>query len=199
LAALWLDELAILDPVAASWDTVGADHIARDAAQELKDAGILEIVTTATVLSKYERPFAEAIRRDMADRDFLICVSQARDKLGWMARRIEAEPWSEEFAKELEHKTIPDIADALTEAGRARDSWFKTGRGRSILKATGIAVGAATAILAFFPTPATPVAWAVAGLGVISGAAVPGAEQLLEWRGGKKSVQENGLHYLLKV
>ena len=116
-----------------------------------------------------------------------------------MARRIEAEPWSDEFAKELEHKTIPDIADALSEAGRARDSWLKSGRGRSILKAAGIAVGTAAAVLAFFPTPAMPVALAVAGLGLVSGTAIPGAEWLLDWRDGRKTVQENGLHYLLKL
>jgi len=32
VAALWFDKLVILDPVGASWDTVGADHLARDAA-----------------------------------------------------------------------------------------------------------------------------------------------------------------------
>ncbi len=45
VAALWFDKLVILDPVGASWDTVGADNIARDGVRQLKDAGILEIVT----------------------------------------------------------------------------------------------------------------------------------------------------------
>lgn len=40
VAALWFDKLVILDQVGASWDTIGADHIARDALWELKDAGI---------------------------------------------------------------------------------------------------------------------------------------------------------------
>jgi hypothetical protein len=31
VAVLWFDKLVILDPVGASWDTVGADHLARDA------------------------------------------------------------------------------------------------------------------------------------------------------------------------
>jgi hypothetical protein len=40
-----------------------------------KGAGILEIITPATVLAQYEKPIAEAIRRDMADREFLVlCV-----------------------------------------------------------------------------------------------------------------------------
>src|SRR5262245_61227979 len=47
VAALWFDELFILDPVGASWDTIGADHIARDVVRQLKDAGILEIATPA--------------------------------------------------------------------------------------------------------------------------------------------------------
>jgi hypothetical protein len=70
VAALWFDRLVILDPVGASWDTVGADHVARDAVRLLKDAGILEIVTPATVLAKYERTVADSIRRDMADDEF---------------------------------------------------------------------------------------------------------------------------------
>ena len=404
VAALYFDKLTILDPVGASWDTIGADHVARDAVRLLKDAGILEIVTPATVLAKYEAPIAEAIRRDMSDREFLdLCeaqsrasgkqrwtlslakvpqdlqtdqkmrhlmgdfarevllnseprtrgaddyvaydetevgaileqaarlrslrepapevhvfdeyregydgdveyryadfplalgeaimmnhalfagllhagatpitddpfhnralslklrrasqdpvvqkaqadrararqlkadllaattltdtqlslpvlspgtpleevleyrqqhddaLRQARDKLGWMARRIEAEPWSEEFAAELEHKTIPDIAKELDEARKARDAWLKSKRGRLALSATGIAVGAAAAVLAVFAAPLTPVALATAGLGLASGAAIPGAEWLLDWRDGKKSVQENGLHYLLRT
>ena len=42
----------ILDPVGVSWDTIGADHLARDAVPLLKDDGILEIVTLAMVLAK---------------------------------------------------------------------------------------------------------------------------------------------------
>ena len=86
VAALWFDKLVILDPVGASWDTIGADHSARDAVRQLKDAGILEIVTPATVLAKYERPIADAIRHDMADREFLdLCdaQSQATGKRRW--------------------------------------------------------------------------------------------------------------------
>lgn len=45
----------------------------------------------------------------------------------------------------------------------------------------------------------TPIALAAAGLTLASGTAIPGAEWLLDWRDGKKGVQENGLHYLLKA
>ncbi len=70
VAALCFDNLVILDLVGASWDAVGADHVVRDAVRLLKDGGILEIVTRATVLAKYENPIAAAIRRDMGDREY---------------------------------------------------------------------------------------------------------------------------------
>ena len=143
-----------------------------------------------------ELPLAEVLEyRQKHDAD----LRQARDKLGWMARRIEVEPWTKEFAAELEHKTIPNIANELNEARKARDAWLNSKRGRQALSATGIAVGAAAAVLSVFAAPLTPVALATAGLGLASGAAIPGVEWLLDWRDGKKSVQENGLHYLLRV
>ena len=42
VAALYFDKLYILDPVGASWDTIGADYIARNAITLLKEAGILK-------------------------------------------------------------------------------------------------------------------------------------------------------------
>lgn len=387
VAALWFDKLVILDPVGASWDSIGIESQVRDAVRKLKSAGILEIVSPATILTKFEQPIAKAIRSDMGDHEFLdLCdehgraggkqrwtlslakvpqeiqtdqvmrhlmgdfarsvsidsarylestgrnptefdeyaeggrsydeyreyaddhveyryadfplalgeaimmnhalfagllhagatpitddpfhskalahklkraasepaihraisdraaqrqlkadvlaasalmdtqiqlpildpalplaevleyrqthagdLQQAREKLVWMARRIEAEPWNEDFAKELEHNTIPDIAMELEAARKSRDSWLESKRGRLALKAAGLAAGAAAAALAVFTAPATPVAPAAAGLGLVSGTAIPGAEWLFDWRDGKKSVQENGLHYLLKT
>lgn len=391
VAALYFDKLIILDPVGASWATVGADHVARDAVTLLKEADILEVVTPADVLAKYAGPLNEAIRRDMADREFLeLCDAQAkatgkqrwtlslakvpqqlqtdqatdeamrhlmgdfarevardsgqfreqagvnpseyyeyaergqafdeyregyggnveyryadfplalgeaimmnhalftgllhagatpitddpfhsqvlahklqrmaqepairqaiagraeqrklkaealaaaaltdtqvklpilhpavpltevleyrqenpealakvRETLGLMARRIEAEPWSADFAREIETKTVPELIGQLTDAARARDAWLGTATAKSWLKAAGIAVGAASAVVALVTAPATPVALAVAGLGIVSGSAIPGAEWLLDWRDGKKTIQENGLHYLLRV
>jgi hypothetical protein len=71
--------LYTLDPVGASRATIGVDHPARDAVRQLKDAGILEVVTPATVLAKYEGPIGEAIRRDMRDGEFLVlCEAQNR-------------------------------------------------------------------------------------------------------------------------
>lgn len=86
VAALLFGKLVIFDPVGASWDTVGADYIARDALRELKDAGSLEAVTPATVLAKYEQPIAEAIRRNMRDHEFIdLCDAYGRtsDKQRW--------------------------------------------------------------------------------------------------------------------
>lgn len=71
VAALYFDKLVILDPVGASWDTIGADYVARDAVRLLRDADILETVPPAVVLAKYEAPIAVSIRRDMGDREFL--------------------------------------------------------------------------------------------------------------------------------
>ncbi|RVM04161.1 hypothetical protein [Sinorhizobium meliloti] len=385
VAALYFDKLVLLDPIGASWDTVGADQTARNGLKLLKDAGILELVTPAAVLAKHEESIAAAIRRDMADHDFLaLCDAQAqlsgrqrwtislakvpqdlrsdqamrhlmgdfarevarnsgeyqeqtgtdpsvfyeyaetgtvydeyresdagdveyrmssfplslgeaimmnhalfagllhsdatpitddpfhyralahklqratqepvirqaiadrfarrqlkagalaataltdaqiqlpilnpaiplaevleyrqrhpealarvRDTLGLMAQRIQAEPWSADFEHEIETRTLPDLIEQLREATKSRDEWLSTQRNKQWLKAAGIAVGAASAVLAVVAAPVTPVVLAAAGLTLASGTAIPGAEWLLDWRDGKKSVQENGLHYLL--
>jgi hypothetical protein len=123
-------------------------------------------------------------------------LQEARDKLGWMARRIEAEPWSDEFASELEHKTIPDIADELKEVRKARDSYLKSRRRRALVGG-GVVVSAATVLLTVFAAPITPVALVIAGLSLYTGVAIPGAEWLLNRSDDKKTMQENGLHYLL--
>ncbi|SFU96556.1 hypothetical protein [Halomonas korlensis] len=382
VAALWFDKLVILDPVGASWDTVGADHVARDAVILLQDAGILEVVTPAAALARHAGAIVDAIRRDMADPEFLhMCeghsyatgkqrwtlsfaklprglkedeamryllgdlarevsgtatnhseggaaeyyayaqsgqaydeyregydgaveyryadlplalgesimmnhalftgllhagatpiadnpfhsqalalklrratqepaiqqvvsdrvrarqlktdelaattltdtqltlpilspiipleevlehrqrhaatLAQARDKLGWMARQIESEPWSADFANTLERKTIPAIARELDEARKALDTGL-TERTKRLLAAAGISIGAASALLAVFAAPITPIALTTAGLGLASGTAIPAASWLLDWQKGKNSAQENGLHYLLK-
>lgn len=37
VAALWSDKLVILDPVGASWATIGTDHHAREIVKQLQD------------------------------------------------------------------------------------------------------------------------------------------------------------------
>ena len=126
-------------------------------------------------------------------------LQQARQQLAVMARRIRQEPWTAEFAADLEHQTIPDLMADLKETGRIRDSWLQSNRGRLALGAAGIGVGAAAAVLAVFTAPITPIALATAGLGLVSGTVIPGAEWLLDWRDGRSCAEANGLHYLLRV
>jgi hypothetical protein len=74
VAALYFDNLMLLDPVgAAGTPSVRTTSPATPFGSE--DAGILEIVTPAKVLATYERPIAEAIRRDMVDREFWTCAT----------------------------------------------------------------------------------------------------------------------------
>lgn len=143
-----------------------------------------------------EMPMEEILkyRDDNAD-----SLGQARQELGMLARAIESQPWTEDFGNELETKVLPKVQRMLKEGKKARDSWLKSKRGRLAIKAAGVAAGAATAVLAVFTAPLTPIALATAGLGLASGAAIPGAEWLLDWRDGKQTVQENGLHYLFDV
>ena len=76
---MYFDKLVILDPVGASRDTIGVDHVARDAVKLLETEGILEVVTPGEVLAKYEGAMAAAIRRDMADPDFrALCDAHTR-------------------------------------------------------------------------------------------------------------------------
>ncbi|SRR6266567_13809 len=124
-------------------------------------------------------------------------LQEARDKLGWMARRIEAEPWDDAFIDELERETIPDIADKLKEVRKARDSWLRSQGGHLALQAAGVTIGTAEVLLTVFAAPLTPVALAIAGLSLATSTAIPGVQWLLDWRDGKQTVQENGLHYLL--
>jgi hypothetical protein len=126
-------------------------------------------------------------------------LEEARKALGWIARRIETEPWTDDFAADIEHKAIPDVAAKLDEARRARDAWVGSQRGRLAISAAGIATGAAGAVLAVVAAPVTPIAIAIAATSLASGSVLPGMGWLRDWRDGKRAAQENGLHYLLNV
>jgi hypothetical protein len=141
-------------------------------------------------------PLAEVLEYRNKNQDAL---AKVRETLGLMARRIQAEPWSADFAHEIETKTVPELIGQLTDASKARDAWLGTTTTKNWLKAAGIAVGTASAVLTIVTAPVTPIALAIAGLGLVSGSAIPSAEWLLDWRDGKKTIQENGLHYLLRV
>jgi len=387
VAALYFDKLTILDPVGASWVRIGADHVARDAVELLRGAGLLHVVKPAEVLQIHEQAITAAVRRDMADSEFLdLCSAHAaatgrqrwslalakvpmelqadqvmrhlmgdfarevakesgrfseasganpgelndfairgqsydesregyggeveyrfadfplalgesimmnhalftgllysgaapvaddpfhsrilahklkriskepvvhqaitdraalhqlrtdnlalaaltdrdiklpvldaavpiaeildyrqknphalakvREKLARMTRRIESEPWTADFAKEIDTRTLPDLIHELADAAEARDAWLKSSKKKTWFTAAGITVGAATAVLGLVAAPVTPIALVLAGLGVTSASVIPGAQWLNEWREGKTSIQENGLHYLLRI
>lgn len=64
---------------------IGADDTARDTVRPLRDTDILEIVTSAKVLAKYERPIADAILGDMAARE-VVDLCNARGQTAGMQR-----------------------------------------------------------------------------------------------------------------
>ncbi len=88
VATLYFDKQVILDPVGASWATIGADHAARDAVRLLKDAGILQTVTPADVLARHAGPISDALRARIHDWVFRLrentghrrCLSCAHDQ-----------------------------------------------------------------------------------------------------------------------
>jgi hypothetical protein len=63
--------------------------------------------------------------------------------------------------------------------------------------AAGAAVAAATATLTLLAAPIAPIALTTAGLALVSGVAIPGAERWWDWLDGKKTLEQNGLRYLL--
>ena len=81
VAALWFDKLVILDPVGASSNTIGADHVARDAVTLLKDAGILEIITPSTVPPAVRKVVARAFDHPGAQGDDQCVVTARLSKL----------------------------------------------------------------------------------------------------------------------
>jgi hypothetical protein len=94
---------------------------------------------------------------------------------------------------------MPDVAAKLEQARKARHAWLKSKRGRLALSAAGVATGAAGAALAVVAAPLTRSRWPSQALDSRQAPSVPGMEWLLDWRDGKRSVQENGLHHLLSI
>jgi hypothetical protein len=124
-------------------------------------------------------------------------LAKVRDALGEMARRIQTEPWTKDFHREIETKTIPDLIDDLREAEQSRDAWADTPRMKNVLRIAGIASAVTAVVLGMVATPVAPIAWAIGGLGLTAEGAIPAAEWLMEK--GETLQQENGLHYLLQT
>lgn len=125
-------------------------------------------------------------------------LARVRDHLAALARRIESDPWTGEFARELDRRTIPDLRAELDDLRQRRDDWSRK-RKQVTLSAAGLAAGAGTAVLTIFAAPVTPIVLAIAGLSLASGSAIPGIALLNNWREGKAAEHENGLSYLLRV
>jgi hypothetical protein len=125
-------------------------------------------------------------------------LQQARDRLGWLARRIREEPWSDDFEDELEFNTIPNIADELQSLRRVQESWLNSPQGRRVLAGTALTTGTAATILQLVTasTPLLPVQIATAASTLISGVVIPAIKAWLE---ASSDMPENGLHYLLKI
>lgn len=69
-AGLFFDRLLLLYRVGTSGVTTGSGSVARDSGLQLKGRGTPDMVTSIAVLTNYERPNADAIRRDNAGRVF---------------------------------------------------------------------------------------------------------------------------------
>ena len=184
---------ALQDPVVQQ---IRADHIK---SRKLRTDALAFSTLTDPLLNlpvlNAQLPLAEVLEFRLKNEDAL---AQARDRLGRLAYAIKAEPWTPEFADELEEKTLPAIQQELDNVRKARKDWVKQ-RGKLALSGTGIAIGVATAVLSVLTAPVAPVALAVAGLGLLSSSGIPAAQVLLDWRDGKQTLQENGLHYLLSI
>ncbi|MFI7059403.1 hypothetical protein ACIBL3_00290 [Kribbella sp. NPDC050124] len=126
-------------------------------------------------------------------------LNHVRTHLAALARRIQTDPWTDDFARELDRRTIPELAAELDTARERRDDWVNRKRKQGILSAAGLATGAGAAVLTVFAAPLTPIVLAIAGLGLISGTVVPGAQWFNDWREGRATVHENGLSYLLRI
>lgn len=111
----------------------------------------------------------------------------AREKLAWMTREINQEPWSNAFDDEIYHKLIPELHKAMQPA---KDSWS------SWTKVAGITLGGAAVALGIFGSPLTPIAVGVAGLTITKDVGLGGFEWYKDWKSGKS---QNGLHYLMKI
>ena len=132
VAALYFDKLVLMDPVKASWDIIGAGDVVRDAVRQLKDADILEVVTPETVLAKYEAQIAEAIRRDMGDRQFLdLCEAQSRatGKLRWTLSLAKV-PEDVETDQTMRHLMGDFAREVARDSGALSD---RTGGGDALL------------------------------------------------------------------
>ena len=168
---------------------------------ERRSGGMSAAALASTALSTLKLPILDVsvplaeileYRRKHADG-----LAALRERMTRLARQIDSEPWTTGFSRELEKRFLPDLADDLADARKARDAWLASSAKKAWYAAAGVAFGAASVALGLVAAPLTPIALAAAGVGVAGTVAIPGASWLSDWRDGKKAARENGLHYLL--
>lgn len=131
------------------------------------------------------------LREDRADE-----LARARDALGDLAQRIKGEAGTEEFWKEIDRETIPDVKAKLDACRTVRDDWITSPRGRAALGVAAVTASAAAVALDLAAAPLTPFALLKVGLGAIG--ALPGVAELRDkWREARRP--GNGLAYLLRA
>lgn len=141
------------------------------------DLGVIPRDISLEEVLKYRQKYADEL-------------SQARDRLGWLAREIRQSPWTTQFADDLEHSIIPNLNKELVPARKSWSSWIKT---------TGFVLGGTAAILSFITTPLLPVAVTIGALGLATGIALPGVELAHDWKQNKQEAGANGLHYFIRL
>lgn len=122
-------------------------------------------------------------------------LQEARLRLSQISREINENPWSDDFAKQVDAK-LGETEHELHDLQKQRDDWLKKRSGKTALKAAGILAGAggATLSLMLSPTPLMPV---LLCLSLIGGVVVPGLEIYREWIDKKEELANNGLHYFI--
>jgi len=125
-------------------------------------------------------------------------LARVRAHLASLAEHIETAPWTRNFKKEL-RRTVRELQAELDAVRRQRDDWIKHNRQRAMLSAAGLTAGTAAAVLSVIAAPVTPIVLAIAGLTLVSGTVIPGAEWLRTWKEGSSAGHENGLSYLLQI
>jgi hypothetical protein len=125
-------------------------------------------------------------------------LAAARRELALMAQRIRSDPWSPEFAADIEHQVIPDLDQALKVVRATQVSWFKSKKGSLALRAAGLTAATAATVVSLVAAPViAPAALAVGALNLVSASAVPGAEIVRDWL-SSNDASGNDLAYLIR-
>jgi hypothetical protein len=114
-------------------------------------------------------------------------LKKAREELVRLALKIRQNPWSVEFTEKPDVDVILNIQGIMEENKKARDSWFKKGRGKKAFEFSGPTASAASATISLALSAVTLILVAVATgiLGWLGGSIIPGADLALDWKNGR--------------